>query len=166
MLTGEIENVFGWPLKVVPDRFGKVNPRTLQNLPVQSAGASILQLACIRLVEADIRLCAPIHDAVLIEGSTEEIVACNEVGEPILDAKGNYTPGPVAKAAQEIMAEAAKDVIGSRIETDLKAIVHPERFMDPRGERMWEKVMKCLERSEHLHQQALQPEIELRIASC
>ncbi len=148
MLTGEIENVFGWSLKIVPDRFGKVNPRTLQNLPVQSAGASILQLACIRLVEADIRLCAPIHDAVLIEGTTEEIVACNEVGEPIPGGKGNYNPGPVAKAAQEIMAETAKDVIGSRIETDFKAVVHPERFMDPRGKRMWEKVMECLERSE------------------
>jgi DNA polymerase I-like protein with 3'-5' exonuclease and polymerase domains len=101
MLTGEIENIFGWSLKVVPDRFGKINPRTLQNLPVQSAGASILQLACIRLIEAEIGFCAPIHDAVLIEGTTEEIVACNKVGEPILDAKGNYGPGPVTEAAQE-----------------------------------------------------------------
>ena len=69
MLTSRIHTVFGWPVHVGAD----ANPRSLMNFPMQANGAEILRLACCELTEAGIDVCAPIHDAVLIESSDDRI---------------------------------------------------------------------------------------------
>jgi DNA polymerase-1 len=45
---------------------------------MQANGAEILRLACILATEADIRVCAPIHDAVLITAPENEIDDASE----------------------------------------------------------------------------------------
>ena len=46
--------------------------RTIKNFPCQATGAEILRVACILLVENNIKIIAPIHDAILIECDEEE----------------------------------------------------------------------------------------------
>ena len=63
MLLGRIDTVFGWRLHVTAD----TRVTSLLNQPMQSNGAEMLRLACIFATEAGIRVCAPVHDALLIE---------------------------------------------------------------------------------------------------
>ena len=63
VLTGRIETVFGWRLHVGAE----FNPRSLMNFPMQANGAEMLRLACCLATERGIAVCAPVHDALLIE---------------------------------------------------------------------------------------------------
>ena len=69
MLTGRIQTVFGWTLRVGAE----ANPRSLANFPMQANGAEMLRLACCLATERGIRVCAPVHDALLIEAPAGEI---------------------------------------------------------------------------------------------
>jgi hypothetical protein len=90
----------------------------------------MLRLACILATERGIRVCAPVHDAILIEVRIEELA------------------GQVA-AAQAAMAEASAAVLdGFQLRSDAKLVVYPDRYMDPRGERMWRIAMAALEAAE------------------
>jgi hypothetical protein len=51
----------------------EINDRSLRNFPMQTNGAEMLRIACILLTEAGVRVCAPVHDALLIEGPLEEL---------------------------------------------------------------------------------------------
>ena len=63
LLHGEQTTVFGWRLAINAD----TNPRGLRNFPMQANGAEMLRLACCLVTEAGIKVCAPNHDALLIE---------------------------------------------------------------------------------------------------
>jgi DNA polymerase I len=71
MLTNEITTVFGWRLHLRAD----VNVRSVRNFPMQANGAEMLRLACCRATEAGVRVCAPVHDAALIEAPIDGIDA-------------------------------------------------------------------------------------------
>ena len=74
MLRGYLDTCFGWRLHVTSE----TRPTSLLNHPMQSHGAEMLRLACCFLTEAGIEVCAPVHDAVLIEaaeGEIEQVVA-------------------------------------------------------------------------------------------
>ena len=71
MLHGALYTVFGWVLHVGP----QVNPRSVRNFPMQANGAEMLRLACCFCTEAGIAVCAPIHDALLIEAPVDELDA-------------------------------------------------------------------------------------------
>ena len=62
-LHGHLYTTFGWTLHLGP----QVNPRSLRNFPMQANGAEMLRLACCLATEQHIRVCAPVHDALLIE---------------------------------------------------------------------------------------------------
>jgi len=81
ILTGQQATVFGWVHRI-PEGYNVSrnnlkadgpNPRMLRNFYMQANGAEILRLACILATEAGIRVCAPIHDAVLITAPESEI---------------------------------------------------------------------------------------------
>ena len=90
MLHGKLWTVFGWEIHVG----NEVNPRFLQNFPMQANGAEMLRLACCLATERGIRVCAPIHDAILIEAPLPELedavaaaqMAMTEASEAVLDA--------------------------------------------------------------------------------
>jgi len=122
MLGRPLTTVFGWRT------FGKgdANPRTYRNFPAQANGAEMLRLAIIGLVESGIRVCAPVHDAVLIEAPTAEIDA-------------------VVATAQAIMREASRVVLsGFEVRIDSKIVRYPDRYDEPRGEAMWQKITQIL----------------------
>jgi hypothetical protein len=123
MLRGHLETVFGWRVHVGPD----ANPRSLRNFPMQANGAEMLRLACCLATERGITVCAPVHDALLVEADAREIEA-------------------VVARTQEAMLEASEIVLdGFALRTDAKIVRHPDRYLDERGRRMWETVCRLLD---------------------
>jgi DNA polymerase I-like protein with 3'-5' exonuclease and polymerase domains len=126
MLVGVIYTVFGWPLHIGE----RPNPRSLRNFQMQANGAEMLRLACCLATERGIEVCAPVHDAVLICAPLDRIEA------------------DVA-AMRAAMAEASRIVLaGFELATDVKVVRWPERYMDPRGLEMWNRVCGLVSKAE------------------
>ena len=93
---------------------------------MQGNGAEMLRLACIRGIETGIKICAPVHDAVLIEAPLDRL-------------------DDDISRMQEAMAQASRTVLnGFTIGSDAKIVRYPERYMDKRGEKMWEVVNRVV----------------------
>lgn len=120
MLGESLRTVFGWELHP-----GELNgPNTYRNFKLQANGAEMLRLAATAITEREIRLCALIHDAVLIEAPTNEIDA-------------------TAETVRALMADASAAVLrGFRLNSDLEIIRSPDRFSEKGGEKMWGLVAK------------------------
>ena len=69
LLGKRLWTTFGWQLHVEADP----NTRSLRNFPMQANGAEMLRLASNRLIQEGVRVCAPIHDAILIEAPLAEL---------------------------------------------------------------------------------------------
>jgi hypothetical protein len=122
MLRGYLDTVFGWRVHVGTD----ANPRSLRNFPLQGNGAEMLRVACCLATERSIRVCAPVHDALLVEGPAREIES-------------------VVEATQEAMREASELVLpGFPLRTEAKLTRWPDRYRDDRGERMWRLVWESI----------------------
>jgi DNA polymerase I len=126
MLFGWQSTVFGWIYRLPPEP----RPSALRNFPVQANGAEMLRLAHCLATENGIRVCAPIHDAFLIEAPLE-----------LLDQE-------IARM-HAYMAEASRVVLnGFELFTDVKEIRFPDRYSSAKGEAMWNLVMRLLEEIE------------------
>jgi DNA polymerase I len=82
----------------------------------------MLRIACCLATERGVKVCAPVHDAVLICAPLDRLdedIACMRAG----------------------MAEASRAVLGGfELGTDVHVIRYPARYMDKRGKTMWERV--------------------------
>ncbi len=79
---------------------------------MQANGAEILCLACCYMTEAGINVCAPVHDAVLIEAPLELL------DEQIVQARA-------------MMAQASREVLNwFELGTDVEEFRFPERYCD------------------------------------
>jgi hypothetical protein len=122
MLHGRLQTVFGWEVHAGTDG----NPRSLRNFPMQANGAEMLRLACCLATERGIQVCAPVHDALLVEGPVDEIQ-------------------DVVNATQAAMKEASEVVLnGFPLRTDAKIVRYPDRYMDERGKKMWDVIIGLL----------------------
>ena len=123
LLGLKLETCFGWPIQV---EAGNVKANTFLNWPMQAHGAEMMRIASVLAVERGIKLCAPIHDALLIEAPSDQIDA------------------DVAKL-KECMSQASEEVLGKckirRVDADI--VKYPDRYMDEQGQEMWDKIM-CL----------------------
>ena len=123
-LVGQrITTLYGWQYQILGRE--RKEERTIKNFPIQATGAEILRVASILLSDAGIKICAPVHDALLIE--------CDEI-----------TAEKTIKEAQDLMGKAAKFVLGKPIRTDVDIIKHPGRYVDQRGVVTWNKIMEIL----------------------
>jgi len=121
-LHGRLWTVFGWTVHTG----NNPNPRFLRNFPMQANGAEMLRLACCLAVEQGIRICAPVHDALLIEAPLDE-----------LDA--------VVARTQAVMGDASEVVLdGFRLRSDADVVRYPQRYEDERGKKMWNTVHSIL----------------------
>lgn len=126
--TNHIQTVFGWRQIVKPD----LNPRSLRNFPMQANSAEMLRIACILMVDKGIEICAPIHDAILIEADESRIE----------DA---------AQAAQECMRQASSYVLnGFELLSETEIIYHPNRFLADTDLVFWNQVMDINEKVKNL----------------
>jgi hypothetical protein len=93
---------------------------------MQANGAEMLRLVCCLATEHGIQVCAPVHDALLVEGPAEDIEN-------------------VVTDTQAAMCKASRLVLdGFELRSDAKIVRHPDRYMDARGEQMWDTVMSML----------------------
>jgi DNA polymerase-1 len=118
MLLGVIYTVFGWPVNVGE----RANPRSLRNFPMQASGAEMLRIACCLVTERGVEVCAPVHDAVLICAPLDR-----------LDADIAIMRAAMAEASGAVLA-------GFELNTDVKVVHWPDRYMDLRGQQMWDRV--------------------------
>jgi DNA polymerase I len=121
-LVGYLTTVFGWTLRAENTR----RWTTLRNFPMQSNGAEMLRLACCLATERGVQVCAPVHDALLVEGDAD-------------------TMEDTVAATRAAMAEASRVVLdGVEVDTDVEIIAWPGRYADDRGRVMWEHVAEIL----------------------
>jgi DNA polymerase I-like protein with 3'-5' exonuclease and polymerase domains len=117
-----LSSVFGWRLRMKAE----ANPRSIRNFPMQANGSEMLRIACCLGTERGVQVCAPVHDALLIEASVDEI-----------DAE-------IARM-QSYMRAASRVVLdGFELRTDAEIVRYPNRYSDPRGTVMWERVMRLV----------------------
>jgi DNA polymerase family A len=122
VLHGKLHTVFGWAVHLGES----VNPRSLRNFPLQANGAELLRLACCLATEQGIRVCCPVHDALLIEADDGDI-------------------DDAVRKCREAMEEASRIVLGGfTIRTETKIVRHPGRYMDKRGLTMWNAVSELV----------------------
>jgi hypothetical protein len=125
--TGSVSTEFGWSLRVGPD----TKSRTIMNFFAQAAGAEMMRCAAIAATEAGIRVCAPVHDAFLIEAPVAEL-------------------DDAIASMREIMAKAALVVTnGLPIKIDTDTVVRwPDRFpsRSKGGRNTWSDVIGVLQR--------------------
>ena len=124
LLGLKLETCFGWPIQV---ESGHVKANTFLNWPMQAHGAEMMRIASVLAVERGLKLCAPIHDALLIESSNDQIDT------------------DVTKL-KECMSEASEGVLGTGkiCRVDAEIVKYPDRYMDEQGQEMWDKIMMLL----------------------
>lgn len=128
--TGTMRTVFGWECRTGITEF---NERSIRNFPVQATGSEILRIACIMATRRGIGLVAPVHDAVLIEAPIDRIEAD-------------------AALMREIMRRASRIVLNNtaagmhELRTDVHYVRHPDRYVDGRGEGIWDTTIELLRR--------------------
>ena len=124
VLTGRTETVFGWRLHVGAE----FNARSLMNFPMQANGAETMRLAASLATEHEVAVCAPVHDAFLIEAPAEAIEGAVE-------------------GLQGCMREASRVVLGGlELGSDAVVVRWPGRYRDKRGAVMWETVTGLVDR--------------------
>jgi DNA polymerase I len=119
MLTNVTHTEFGWPLHVTP----ATRPRSLGNFPLQGNGSEVMRLGSIGGTEAGLEIGCPVHDGYILCAPLERIDADVAV-------------------MREIMRQAGLAVTRTLdLRVDAKIVRYPERYFDPRGVDMWNRVM-------------------------
>ncbi|WP_197689249.1 DNA polymerase [Bradyrhizobium erythrophlei] len=119
VLAGRLQTVFGWQIQVGQD----YNPRSLRNFPMQGNGSEMLRLACCLAAERGVQVTALVHDALMIYARIDT-----------LDEQVEIT--------REAMIEASRIVLaGFEVGVDVSITRWPNRYVDPRGQVMWDRVV-------------------------
>jgi hypothetical protein len=122
-LHGYLSTRLGWILKTAAHH----RPTAQRNFPMQANGNELLRLACTLATERGVQVCAPVHDAVLIEADVDRI-------------------DDAVSEMQTAMDDASRIVLhGLTIGTDAEIVRWPDRYADVRGREMWSRVMGLLE---------------------
>jgi DNA polymerase I-like protein with 3'-5' exonuclease and polymerase domains len=130
--TGSMSTVYSWTCRTGET---ELNERSIRNWPIQANCAEILRIALIMAHRRGIKLCAPVHDAVLIEAPIEEIEAD-------------------VTRMREIMRIASRIVLNAtpdgpyELRTDAVIVRFPDRYVDKRGAQIWTEMMRLLEEHE------------------
>ena len=115
MLTSQMKTRFGWTFGITPE----TKRTTIRNFHMQANGAEMIRFACVFAHEMGIKVCAPIHDAILIESDTDKI-----------DEAVAKTKLAMRKASEMILP-------GFALESDVKIFRFPERFVEKDAIDLW-----------------------------
>lgn len=119
----KIQTDYGWTLHL--QSFDRKENGTVKNFLMQATGAEILRVACYMLVQAGVKICAPVHDAILCEFDLNTVV--DDV-----------------KKAESIMQEASKIVLNKPLKTESEIVKYPDRYFDKKGIETWNRVNKII----------------------
>jgi hypothetical protein len=122
---GWLSTASGWRVVRRNKNFPARWRRSTQNWLIQSTGADLLRSVCCLVTENKIRLCAPVHDAILIEDSVDRIE------RTVADTR-------------ELMRQASRELLdGFEIETECE--IFRDRFYDKRGVAMWRRINQLMD---------------------
>jgi DNA polymerase-1 len=120
MRGGSLETELGWHLHPRRDP----NPRSLANFPIQANAAEILRVACCLVTEAGFEVCAPVHDALLVNCRIEDLER-------------------TVSEVKALMIRASQIVLGGfAIKVGIEVTKYPDHLTDKRGTKMWAAVME------------------------
>lgn len=126
--SNSIQTVYGWRQIVKPD----LNPRSVRNFPMQANSAEMLRIACILMAGRGLYLCAPVHDAILIEANESDINQDIQV-------------------AMECMTQASRFVLnGFELGSETEVIRYPDRFVNDADLEFWNQVICINEKVQNL----------------
>lgn len=115
LYTRKLQTVLGWQVQLRDP----INERSIRNFPMQANGAEMLRLACIFAFKTGLELCAPVHDAILIEADADAIECA--VGQ-----------------MQRCMRWASEEILGGfRIRVDAQIIRYPETMLSRDDSLIW-----------------------------
>jgi DNA polymerase-1 len=100
----------------------RFKPNTILNFTAQATGAEMLRLAVIEMMRRGVRVCCPVHDAVLIEA-------------PVNDIESS-----VAEACASMDVASALLLDGYVLRNEYDIFRYPDRFLDEDGASTWKKV--------------------------
>jgi DNA polymerase I-like protein with 3'-5' exonuclease and polymerase domains len=123
MRNNSLETELGWHLHPRRDP----NPRSVANFPVQANASEILRVACCLITEAGYEVCAPVHDALLVNCRIEDV-----------DRTKAEVTALMIKASQIVLS-------GFALKVGVDVTKYPGHLTDKRGEKMWTEVMKQLD---------------------
>jgi hypothetical protein len=123
-LTKSIQTLFGWRMQVLQGTLKE--DLTLGNFLMQSTGADILRIACYMLSETNIKIVAPVHDALMVQVALE-------------------TADQDIQKAESIMQAASKIVLGQPLRTETVVVKYPNHYIDEKGRNTWNKVLRIVE---------------------
>jgi hypothetical protein len=86
-----------------------------------------MRIVCIAATEAGIELVAPVHDGFLIMAPLDRL----EHGASLLDR--------LMRRSSEVVTR------GLTIRVETKLVRYPDRYMDEKGEAMWNRIMALYE---------------------
>jgi DNA polymerase I len=123
---GCLSTKFGWLVHVAADD----RETSLKNFMVQATGAEMFRLAACLGSERGVSIVAMVHDAVMVEGPADAIE-------------------DTIATMRAAMDEASKTVLdGYVVNVDEKIVRFPDRYIDPDGWPMWNKVQGFLTKLE------------------
>ena len=124
--TRVLKTNFGWRMRVLPT----VRSGTLLNWPMQANGADMTRIACCLATQRGLKIVAPIHDAIMVEGAIKDI-------------------DDIVAELKECMTEASRVVLGGpTVRVDAKIINYPNRYVDDRdgAPELWDMTMRLLDK--------------------
>jgi DNA polymerase I len=122
VLTSCMTAPLGWRWRLV----GELNPRAVQNWTMQAIGAEMLRAAVVLMVRSGLTLCATAHDAIMILAPLDRLETDIALARNIMErASLSFTGGLLVR-------------------TDVRTLLPGERYLEPRGARMWEIVTGLL----------------------
>lgn len=124
-LSRALRTPFGWTWHISD----KPREAQVRNWLMQAGGSDVMRIAAIYMVRAGIKVCAPVHDAFLIEAPVENL-------------------DDVVREARRLMSKASCAVTGGlEIKTDAKVVRWPGRFNEEKGAELWEIVNSIIQGS-------------------
>jgi hypothetical protein len=122
----------GWTLRL--QQGAPVNPRSLQNFLSQGNGSEMMRLAACMLTEAGIEVCAPVHDAFLVQCPAD---------------RAAQTAADVIR----IMGDASEIILGKGRRCGVEAekiVTYPDRYRDGKAADFYDTVMGQIAQAEAL----------------
>ena len=127
-MFGVISTPNGWDRRFPKDKF--INPRSVINFPIQATAADVLRNALIRLCNSNIKVCAMIHDAFLIE--------C-----PIPEHRD------MIRTAKQCMIDAARHIVGGEIQVDEE--IHRGNFkQEPQDQKIFDLIFNEIDKFKNI----------------
>jgi len=120
----ELRTEFGWRWCLS----GGDNCRSASNFPMQANGAEMMRIAVCLAVERGVKVCCPVHDALLVEGPADGV---QELRQITLDCMREASQAVIGNAALRVGVEGP--------------VCHPDHYTDPRGRATFEQIVTLLE---------------------